>query len=792
MDNEIDNLNLTELLYLFNEIKDEKYAKAFIKKVVLGSKDDLMFFGKKYDCLFYEDEKGISLIEYIFSYNIPISGNDMKILFSDIRIIRKAFEYGVLDYSFINKESLFQELEPGRLLIDVLFESNLILAKNIESISDNVEVLDYIVKYSRYDLLKSLHENILFNGYIDGKRVIDYMFERDEVDDSVVERITSHTEIYELCNKYNKPKLIDCLQEQLLITRLPNRETTLLDEMIESNVTINCSFLEPKSYDIIIKHERYDLLEGLFESDLLKKLSNSRTVLEVLLEKGQTPRTFYFSKTQSFQIIHKYKRFDLFKRFAVKGLVSNADLNDTYLDLLIKEYLKDPSLANTIARLKIDSIDSVNSAKEIMILLKYDVLEYLRELTSSDLLRPDAKGRRIIDELIKIDKDLTIKKVLNNSVLSSLDLVIYLKIKGIKANGLYFKKDGNELKSDYLDLENESIDTLAISEEYEEKLDRLRKIFLNDNKSDTDAIETMIRTYRKMLHTNNPHAIKEIDMLIRIKEKNPNFSLSTSNNQSYYSAMKNGIFLSDKDITVFSHEVGHAFFDIIAESQLPEGYEDMVTRLRGDSALLDRVSEFAKKYEQISNSIEDRIEEEYFKDYEEKITPKRKKEIEEFLSKTKKDKIQRFSGLGYSHNELAALISDTLTYDEYIKQDKKIKKMRLKCAIMNYEYPYLAPIADILDAIYEGKLFDGKIVDNKGNKIELNCGHGINYYITRGISIQFDETIANYSTLSKTSNPTESLGELRSVVGDEFVEFLSKFYENKIVNSMDLESERSI
>ena len=69
---------------------------------------------------------------------------------------------------------------------------------------------------------------------------------------------------------------------------------------------------------------------------------------------------------------------------------------------------------------------------------------------------------------------------------------------------------------------------------------------------------------------------------------------------------------------------------------------------------------------------------------------------------------------------------------------------------------------------------------DKGEKISLRFGHGINYYYKDG-SI-FNEMMADYSEIIKSPDASECLAYLRSIVGNELVDLLETFYERKVLH----------
>ena len=104
-------------------------------------------------------------------------------------------------------------------------------------------------------------------------------------------------------------------------------------------------------------------------------------------------------------------------------------------------------------------------------------------------------------------------------------------------------------------------------------------------------------------------------------------------------------------------------------------------------------------------------------------------------------------------------------------------------------------IADIVDAIYKGAFKSGKLVNSSGKRIRPVTGHGLFYYNSSQEAV-FDEMFANYCALRKNNEigvtyyidpvkgPIDNGIEcLRAIVGDELVDYLEDFYQQKIVKS---------
>ena len=848
MDEDINSLSLSTLLEKYvNNIGSkgkEIYADAFINKVKSGVKENITFFAFYPDRLLYTDNEGMSLIEYILAYELPCYSFFISSISSDINIVKKLIEYGKYDYSQATEKILFSELEPGKLMIEHMFEYGLISDRNIFVIQDHDEIIDLLKKYNRFDLMSELSEYQLFADFEDGKTVIEYLFENNRVDKRIIMRISDYLQVYELCRKYNKLDLLPYLSEDVLFEEIDNekpievlfknnlinkdvikkikdhpelyelckkynrldlinffndsileekvsgKEETIFEELLSNNYNFDRKFGSLTLCKIAMQNGKYDLLKNIREKLALEKIEGDKTILEYLLEKGVDVDTSEFLNLESCKVLLKHNRFDLLAKCSFETLINNADLNDTYLDLVLEECKKDPSKVN-ISKKYILSYDNEKLAKIYLTIARHDMMEYIRELYSSRLLQKDSSGKRLIDIMLEKDKSLTIERIIPG-LLNNLDFALYLRIKGIKTNGLILGKDGRVLSNEYIEKNNSKLDSIKLDERLEGKLEEFRKIMFSDGKSDAYLVQTVMRAYRYLLSVNHPYAVKELDNLMEIKKKNPDFSIKEDTSGSHYNGLEKVVFLQDEDFAGMHHEMGHALFDLLTDRKIPDEYGKIIEKLKNDSILLDKVYVFSINFHNIKQKISNLVDEEYLSDYEEKITPERKKEIEEFLKKTKEDKIKEYVSLGYTEEELNMLIGETLTYEEYIRQDKEIKKKKLVGTIIYNTYPGLIETSDIIDSIFSGKFFSNSLITKDGKKIKPCGGHGIQYYTARGLKIGFDETIANYSAIVKSRNSTRAIKYLRDLFGDEFVDLIVNYYEKNIVNASELKENESL
>lgn len=778
--------SLDPLVVKYNETNDEKYLLEIINR--LKSRKCSIDGKSIKDCnfLLFSDSSGKCIIDYILENDVELGFLFKYISTKDINLVRKYIEHNKYDFSDASEYLLFSKYDGDKTLIEYLFEHEefeKVLSTVVGNVHNNYEVIDLIIKHYRINLLADLSESMLFAEFA-GKTVIEYLFEHNMIDKRTIENIHEHAEIIDLVRKYNREDLIQYFTMRVCIHKHLNEDRYILEDLIDMGININGMLFFNEIIKIIIKINRYDLLVNCSEIRLLSVVNPPKTILEELLEKGYQPSVFGYYKEESAKVFLKLNRYDLLTKCSMEVLLKNADINETYLDLILNEFDKNPE---SIKLSKINSYSQDNAllAKFLMIFSKHNLIEYIGKPSASTLMNVDKNGKRLIDELLVLDKEETLKKILPNGGIKDADLFIYLRLIGIDVKNRVFSNNDvkNSFIGDILEDMNISCDSLSISADYEILLNELKILMLKDGRSDPKLVETMIRSYRRMIASGNVYGIKELIKIINIKKSIPNFSIIRTDGGSSFTPTTKSINLNNEEISAINHEMGHALYSLVTNEEYPSEYEQLVKNIRNNPDFLDKVNEISKKYYDTREKLSKIVEEKYGDAYKKSITSERRKEIEDFIAKNKKEKIEEYSKLGYSKDEIEAMMFDEFTYDKYVEQDWYVKKNEIINILLDEDYPGLSAIGDILDAIYEGKFFSSKLTTTSGVKIKGTSGHGIKYYNRGGLKLCFNEILANYSDISKMPRANEAIENLRSVVGDEFISFIKNFYEQKIVNS---------
>ena len=133
------------------------------------------------------------------------------------------------------------------------------------------------------------------------------------------------------------------------------------------------------------------------------------------------------------------------------------------------------------------------------------------------------------------------------------------------------------------------------------------------------------------------------------------------------------------------------------------------------------------------------------------------------------------------------LTDNILTFEEFCSVFEKSVSLECKQEIASHEFGLECELEALFNALSRGHFYSYGI-DLNGETEILDIGHGVNYYK----SVEpFVEIIANYGVIIKSSRKEELLAILRDVMGQEFIEFLDKFYANMHLKYLDYKIENA-
>lgn len=826
-----------------------------LQNIINGINDGSIKFVFDYNLtmedLFTKDNDGIYFLEYLLRKRIMIPLELKEKLKTNALAAYLYCKNGSSLFGFnLSEKDLFTEFD-GKKLIEHILEKKQINKSIVESIYENLEIIDLLCNSNNYFYLNYLSQDIITklitkdnNGiypiekYLNNKRLIE----------KIMPSINDINVLLEICNRNNDYDLIKAVKARMLITNYKDDKTILLFLLNDKKVVPDCLINIPEDIIFIkylIKNNLYDYLKKASEDVLLMKVDSGKALLEFLIDKGYDPEIKYIFNKKTISILYRKQKLNLAKFVSddvllapVKKLFSDDSLgNETLFEYMIRngyklnssrissekllkicyleqrpdlleeasisdllkpidgtytyfDYILD-SIANKGLKIRVPSrpwsSDVNEHIKYYTTIAKHDMMKYIGEIKAEKLLKKYG-DKTLLEYLLDTDSDLTLNKILSDDLKADPDIAVILKKRGIVQKSVNVSKEENEYTTKYIENINNHLGIGPLPEEGERLLNELKLLFLTDGKSDKDLITGLTAGYRNALMNNYDINIIEIKKLIEIKKENKDIFYYIKNaDGSYFSPSNGSIFCENANTNTLLHETGHALHFYIADMKTPDNYQEIVERARENPEVLAKTKEYAANYRKLINNITLLVEQRYDSFFKSYYSPEKVEEIKKNLTKSKEDKKKEYKELHIPDEQLDMILSDMYTQEEYIDHQKRIFIEDNVDAILRNEFGSLLPIGDILDAIYEGKLHSNTLKDSQGEAICKTGGHGLNYYYATLHG--FDEMIANFAAISKTGDAKEKLKMLKSIVGDEVYDMISNFYYHDILklNTEELE-----
>lgn len=826
-----------------------------LQNIINGINDGSIKFVFDYNLtmedLFTKDNDGIYFLEYLLRKRIMIPLELKEELKTNVLAAYLYCKNGSSLFGFnLSEKDLFTEFD-GKKLIEHILEKKQINKSIVESIYENLEIIDLLCNSNNYFYLNYLSQEIITklitkdnNGiypiekYLNNKRLIE----------KIMPSINDINVLLEICNRNNDYDLIKAVKARMLITNYKDDKTVLLFLLNDKKVVPDCLINIPEDIVFIkylIKNNLYDYLKKASEDVLLMEVDSGKTLLEFLIDKGYDPEIKYIFNKKTISILYRKQKLNLAKFVSddvllapVKKLFSDDSLGDETLfeymirngyklnssrisseklfkicyleqrpDLLEEASISDllkpiddtytyfdyilDSIANKGLKIRVPSrpwSSDVNEHIEYYTTIaKHDMMKYIREIKAEKLLKKYG-DKTLLEYLLDTDSDLTLNKILSDDLKADPDIAVILKKRGIVQKSVNVSKEENEYTTKYIENINNHLGIGPLPEEGERLLNELKLLFLTDGKSDKALITGLIAGYRNALMNNYDINIIEIKKLIEIKKENKDIFYYIKNDDgSYFSPSNGSIFCENANTNTLLHETGHALHFYTADMKTPDDYQEIVERARENPEVLAKTKEYAANYRKLINNITLLVEQRYDSFFKSYYSPEKVEEIKKNLTKSKEEKKKEYKELHIPDEQLDMILSDMYTQEEYIDHQKRIFIEDNVDAILRNEFGSLLPIGDILDAIYEGKLHSNTLKDSQGEAICKTGGHGLNYYYATLHG--FDEMIANFAAISKANDAKEKLKMLKSIVGDEVYDMISNFYYHDILklNTEELE-----
>ncbi|MGM9881636.1 MAG: hypothetical protein ACI31S_02195 [Bacilli bacterium] len=775
-----------------------KELQVLLQEIESGKRKDLFGLDLTQEDLLTKDKDGVYFLEHLFKNKIS--------LLPLCDVLNEKKHSAKIVYIFCeNDEWIFFELDEsvmfsninGERLIDYILQKKYIGYNTVGAIKEHTEIIDLMCAYNCEYLLFYLNPKIiekLITKNENGTYLIEKYLNNNKVLKQIISLVSDVNKLIELCNNYNNYELMKYANKNILMSNY-NKDTTVLNYLVnEKNIIPDILEYLPSKLDFIkflMENNFYDYLKKASEEVLLLEIYPEKTLLEILIEKGYRPQIDYINEEKTVDILYKKQMPDLLIKADIKELLSSCGDSNTYFDYIL-DCIAEKKIKASIQKF-IYSASSINEyVKCYLAIAKHDMMEYVKELTVEDLLK-EYDGITLLNGLLNADSNLTLNKILTESIKADPKIAVILKSRGLEQENANISSEKNDYTAEYLDKINNSLGIGPLLEEGELLLKQLQQLFLSDGKSDKELISALISGYRHSLFINYKVNVEELKRLIQIKQKNfYRFCYIKKEDSGYFSNSNGSIFCDSAVVETVLHETGHAMHYYLTQNKVPKSYQEITEHTRQNPETLNKVEEYADRFYKLNQKIKLLVGQKYENFFENYYNDEKKEEIKSNLAKSKIEKKEEYSSLGISDEQLEIILENIFTEEEYIAHQKRIFVKENVDAIMRSEFGAFMAIGDILDAIYEGNLYSENQKNHQGEKIKGTAGHGIYYYYNT--SHGFDEMIANFAFISKSKDSKEILQLLKKIVGDELYDMISGFYYENIVHlsKEELETKKAI
>lgn len=295
------------------------------------------------------------------------------------------------------------------------------------------------------------------------------------------------------------------------------------------------------------------------------------------------------------------------------------------------------------------------------------------------------------------------------------------------------------------------------------------KTFKDHNQN---ILKFLTQEFAKMLTSNHQRAKEDIKKLIAYKKDKPSFILSDSmNTEGAYEEDSETLKFSQHIPQIFEHELSHLLYSKFDETDELTAYET----LRKNLATKDNYEKIKKYIELFHMEYDDKIdyfEKEYYKMVEQKYGSF-DKYLNVICEDMLKNKPEFISLRDIEDGGISFEMVDDSNISDIVLEFLIIEKNEYVIANTRKFYSSKLMLENLLDAIFMGKIFDDE---------KCLSGHGSLYYQDRE-EASFDECLANYDAIIKSSDNVEILEDLDYLLGNELIQFLNNYLKENRENS---------
>ena len=364
-----------------------------LQNIINGINDGSIKFVFEYNLtmedLFTKDNDGIYFLEYLLRKRIMIPLELKEELKTNALAAYLYCKNGSSLFGFnLSEKDLFTEFD-GKKLIEHILEKKQINKSIVENIHENLEIIDLFCNSNNYFYLNYLSQEIitkLITKDNNGIYPIEKYLNNKRLIEKIMPSINDINVLLEICNRNNDYDLIKAVKARMLITNYKDDKTVLLFLLNDKKVVPDCLINIPEDIVFIkylIKNNLYDYLKKASEDVLLMEVDSGKTLLEFLIDKGYDPETKYIFNKKTISILYRKQKLNLTK------FVSDDVLLAPVKELFSDDSLGDETLFEYMIRngYKLNS-SRISSEKLFKICYLEQRPDLLEEASISDLLKP--------------------------------------------------------------------------------------------------------------------------------------------------------------------------------------------------------------------------------------------------------------------------------------------------------------------------------------------------------------------------------------------------------------------
>lgn len=364
-----------------------------LQNIINGINDGSIKFVFDYNLtmedLFTKDNDGIYFLEYLLRKRIMIPLELKEELKTNALAAYLYCKNGSSLFGFnLSEKDLFTEYD-GKKLIEHILEKKQINKSIVENIHENLEIIDLFCNSNNYFYLNYLSQEIitkLITKDNNGIYPIEKYLNNKRLIEKIMPSINDINVLLEICNRNNDYDLIKAVKARMLITNYKDDKTVLLFLLNDKKVVPDCLINIPEDIIFIkylIKNNLYDYLKKASEDVLLMEVDSGKTLLEFLIDKGYDPEIKYIFNKKTISILYRKQKLNLTK------FVSDDVLLAPVKELFSDDSLGDETLFEYMIRngYKLNS-SRISSEKLFKICYLEQRPDLLEEASISDLLKP--------------------------------------------------------------------------------------------------------------------------------------------------------------------------------------------------------------------------------------------------------------------------------------------------------------------------------------------------------------------------------------------------------------------